>query len=60
MKFINFKQIPDSPRWHFSNGRDEKGKEVSQKFAKYNRKVITEKDWENAEVTMVGKRFLLV
>ncbi|XP_078481830.1 organic cation transporter-like protein [Ciona intestinalis] len=42
--------IPSSPRWHFSNGRDEVGKKVSERFAKGNGKVITEKDWTNAVV----------
>ena len=58
-KLIPFSQVPDSPRWHFSNGRDEVGIKLSEKFAKHNHKILTEKDWVNAEVTQVCKQMVV-
>nr|CAB3266135.1 organic cation transporter protein-like [Phallusia mammillata] len=50
--------VPESPRWHFSNGRDEEGKKISYKFAKNNKKEITEADWKEAEVAATDAQLL--
>lgn len=50
-------QIPESPKWHFSYGRDEIGKKIATKFAKHNNKILTERDWEDAAVRKVCKSF---
>ncbi|CAK8683927.1 unnamed protein product [Clavelina lepadiformis] len=56
--FLIYFLIPDSPRWHFSNGRDAKGKKISEKFAKHNRRLITEKDWDEAQVPVTDAHLL--
>ena len=45
--------MPESPRWHFSLGRDEKGKQIAQVFAKKSNVVLTEQDWHEATVEEV-------
>ncbi|CAK8684124.1 organic cation transporter protein-like [Clavelina lepadiformis] len=56
--FIIYFILPDSPRWHFSNGRDEKGRKLTEIFAKHNRKILTEKDWEEAEVAQTDPELM--
>nr|XP_039260364.1 organic cation transporter protein-like [Styela clava] len=50
--------VPESPRWHFSNLRDDEGKELSHKFAKHNKKEIHNDVWEEAETGDVNKESL--
>jgi len=42
--------VPESPRWYFSNGRDEEGKKLAEVFAKRNGKILTEQDWQDATI----------
>lgn len=47
-------QIPESPNWHFSNGREDRGKEISQEFARKNRKELDDSAWKLADVQDVS------
>lgn len=49
-------QIPESPRWHFSNGRDEEGKELSYEFARENKVDLDESVWKLAVIADVSTR----
>ena len=46
-------QIPESPTWLFSKGRDEEGKRLGEQFAERNGKSLTEQDWLDATVEEV-------
>ncbi|CAK8674381.1 unnamed protein product [Clavelina lepadiformis] len=49
--------IPESPRWLFSNGKEEEGKKISRKFAKYNKVELDENIiWKEAEMSAEKKK----
>jgi len=47
--------LPESPRWCFSKGKDELGKEIGNYFALKNGKVLTAEDWDDATFEQVDQ-----